>query len=290
MIEIASGPFRLTVDPATGGSVASLDWHGHPLLRRQQGTGVLNSASFPMVPFHNRLRHSRFGWQGEIVALHPNHPDNPAEPAMHGLGWRLPWRVATQAADGVELALEVAGSRAAGEWPWSFRAEQGFHLDGDGVLFTLAISNRADVPMPAGLGFHPFFPCDATTRLIAHHRGEWQVDAACLPISLDRRDTAIDWWAGQPVGSRAVDTVYTERVGDMAIHWPARGIGVAILSSQDLPFTTVYAPPAPAFVCVEPVSHSTDAFNRPEPDNGMRVLAPGERWQVIMRLQPFTMP
>lgn len=286
MITIESGPWRLALDPAAGGSVTSLDWHGHPLLRRQLVAGVLNSGCFPLVPFSNRLRHSQFVWRGQKVQLPGNHPENPAEPAMHGLGWRLPWHVVLHGADRIGLAVDVAS----GDWPWAFRAEQDFRLYGTAAWFDLAITNLADMPMPAGLGFHPFFPCDAATRLQALHRGEWQVDADCLPTSLDRRDHARDWWAGQPVASRSVDTVYTDRSGPITIHWPGNRLGLNINPDDDLPFTTIYVPPGAPFFCAEPVSHSTDAFNRAEPGNGLRVLAPGERWRVSMQLTPFTMP
>ena len=285
MIQIAHGPFTLIADPEAGGSIAALDWHGLPLLRRQNRPGVLHSGCFPLVPFSNRIAASRFLWAGKAIELMPNHPDNPREPAMHGLGWRQPWQVVGQGEDHLALALQVP----ADAWPWAFAARQHFVLDDDGATFSLSLTNHAATPMPAGLGFHPFFPRQAETRLEARHRGEWQVDAACLPTRLIARADAVDWWEGRPVASRLVDTVYTGRVGPLRISWPEAGCGLLITPDPALDFTTIYVPGDADFFCAEPVSHITDAFNRPDADNGLRTLAPGAGWTVSMRLAPFSL-
>lgn len=291
MTIIESGPLRLAVLPEQGGSVASLEWHGRPLLRRQLVDGVLNSGCFPLIPFSNRLCGSRFSWNDKAVQLLPNHPNAPGEPVLHGFGWRLPWRITAQRSDHIALALDVPGSSAAIGWPWAFRAEQSFQLDVSGALFGLAITNLANTPMPAGLGFHPFFPRTPATRMRALHRGEWKTDAACLPTTLTERDGPVDWWHGRPVASRCIDTVYTGRDGPIEIVWPQARIGMIITPSDDLPFTTIYVPANEPFFCAEPVSHITDGFNRTGADgaaSGVREIVPGERWSVSMRLQPFT--
>lgn len=282
MIGLQAGPWALVVDPATGGQLVSMRWQDVPILRPAVGAGVLDGGGFAMVPFSNRIAGSRFAWGGQVVTLAPNHPAAPAEPVLHGFGWVQPWAIAGQGPDRLALRLELP----AGAWPWPMRAEQGITLTDAEAIWWLALTNLGDTPMPAGLGFHPFFPRDAGTRLIARHRGEWQTDEACLPTRLHSRPAAIDWWDGQPVGTRLVDTVYTGREGPLLIHWPERGLSLALRPSDDLPFTTIYVPPGADFFCAEPVSHMTDAFNRPGPDSGMRLLAPGERWQVEMRLQP----
>lgn len=284
MIAIESGAFRLVASPAAGGSIAALDWHGQPMLRAGSGTDVLNSACFPLVPFSNRIAGSRFRFDGREVVLQPNHPDDRSEPVLHGHGWQRPWTVTAHQPDRLALALDLP----ARDWPWPFLAEQTFTLEQSSAALTLSIANRGDTPMPAGLGFHPYFHRTATTLLIARHLSEWQVDGACLPTTLDARDTAIDWWAGQPVASRTVDTVYTARQGDLTILWPERRLGLTMAPDDSLPCTTIYVPAGADYFCVEPVSHMTDAVNR-APEQ-MRVLAPGQRWQATLRLTPFRTP
>ena len=286
MISMESGALCLLVDPAAGGSVAALEWQGLPLLRRQTAPGILHSGCFPLVPFSNRIADSMFSFGGRTVTLPANHPSNPDEPAMHGLGWREGWTVTDRQDNRLHLSLTMD----AGTWPWAFTAEQSFALDGDTARFTLAITNRADTPMPAGLGFHPYFPRTPLTRLHALHRGEWQVDARRLPTVLDLRPDAIDWWLGQTAASRMVDTVYEQRRGPISILWPEQRLGLTMTPDDDLSCTVVYVPPDGDFLCAEPVSHMTDSLNRPGIGTGMRVLAPGARWEVAMRLTPFNMP
>src|SRR5687767_6124737 len=93
MIELASGPYAMAIDPACGGSVSSLTWRGEPVLRTKTGVGVLDSACFPLVPFCNRIASSRFTFEGVEVALAPNHPGDPSDLVLHGFGWVSAWTV-----------------------------------------------------------------------------------------------------------------------------------------------------------------------------------------------------
>lgn len=278
MIEIAGGPYAMTLDPDCGGSVRSLRWRGRPLLREQRGRGVLDSASFAMVPFCNRIAGSSFTFGGRSVRLAPNHPAQPGEPALHGFGWTSAWRADRIEAAGARLVLDCA----AGDWPWRFRAVQDFALSADGVEMKLSIENLADEPMPAGLGFHPFFPRHGDTIFHGLHAGERQADGIIFS-----REDPVDWWRGEPVGGRIVDTTYTGRVGELTITWPTDMLGISMRPCGDLAHTHVYVPRGASFFCIEPVSHLPDAVNAAASEGRMRVLAPGESWAVSTQLQAY---
>jgi aldose 1-epimerase len=74
--------------------------------------------------------------------------------------------------------------------------------------------------------------------------------------------------------------VFTGRSGAIRMRWPTHIL--TMMPADDLAFTVVYVPPGEDYFCVEPVSHMTDAINRPEERSvtGMRWLAPGERWET----------
>ncbi len=279
LIELRAGAYRLVLDPVRGGSVARFDLGDQPLFRATCGPSVLDSGCFPLVPFSNRIAHGTFAAAGQTVRLAPNMPGGAHPHTLHGFGWQCGWDVAADGADNATLRHD----HAAGQWPWAYRAEQRLALDHAGLTHTLSLRNASDQPMPAGLGVHPYFPRTPQTRLIARHNGEWQTAADGLPITLHRVDQPVDWWQGQPVGTRAVDTVYTGRAGEITVIWPERGLQLTIAPSPNLPCTVIYTPANADFFCVEPVSHATDAINRPDQADPMQWLTPGETLEATVR-------
>jgi aldose 1-epimerase len=146
--------------------------------------------------------------------------------------------------------------------------------------------------MPAGIGLHPWLPRNDRTRFRSLHRGEWQTGATGLPLRLETGPQPRDWWDGQPVASRLVDTVYTGRVGSMAVIWPDTGLMLGVTPSDTLAFTVVYVPPGKHHFCVEPVSHMTDAVNRHEAAafTGLRWLPRGEALIGNVRYDVMAIP
>jgi aldose 1-epimerase len=247
------------------------------LLRPASGPSILDVACFPVVPFSNRIAHGRFTANGREVRLAPNFPGTDHPHPLHGFGWLAAWDTIEKSAVHCVLEHRFPG----GEWPWPYVARQTIAL-GSCILLRLEVENHADTPMPAGLGFHPYFPRDMDTRYLGLHRGEWRNSADCIPVELELRPEPVDWWNGDAVGSRAVDTVYTGREGALRIEWPSRGISLSIAPSTDLDHTVVFTPPGANFFCVEPVSHATNAVNS---SGAMKWLAPGKAFAAEMRLE-----
>lgn len=270
-IALAAGDYTLALDPARGGSVARFDWRGKPLFRPSSGAGIFDVACFVMVPFSNRIAHGMVRHPARTVRLAPNMPGTDHPHPMHGYGWLNAWDVIAAGTGSARLRYR----HDADEWPWGFVADQDFELTDAGLVHRLSLRNLADEPMPGGLGYHPYFPCNAQTRYHGLHRGEWQVDGECLPLSLTEGEAPRDWWHGAPVATRAVDTAYTDRFGPLFITWPDRAMVLVIEPSPALPHTVVYSPAGADHVCVEPVSHTTDAINRPRPGDAMAWLPPG---------------
>lgn len=271
MLWLAARDYRLALDPARGGSIARFTWRGEPLMRATCGPSILDTACFPLVPFSNRIAFGRFRDGERTVLLSPNFPGAEHPHPLHGFGWLRAWEVGTHMPDRAILRHR----HAADEWPWDYVAEQSFVLSETGLAHGLSLRNEGPGSMPAGLGFHPYFPCTAGTRYRGLHRGEWQTDEDGLPLTLNACDIAIDWWDGRPVRTRTVDTVYAGRSGPLAICWPERGLKLAIAPSDGLTCTVVYTPSGADFFCVEPVTHATDAINRGGAD-GMARLPQGE--------------
>ncbi len=273
IITLIYGDWQMDLAPALGGSILSLDWRGTPVMRRSGGSSIWDVASYPLVPFSNRIAHGRFMAGGREVVLGRGFPGWDHPHTIHGFGWLARWDVTWQDASHARLVY----THRAGEWPWAFAATQDFRLEEAGLTMTLALTNLSEEPMPAGLGIHPYFPRGADTLYHGLHRGEWTNTPDCLPLSLEQHAQPRDWWQGAPVGSRTVDTAYTGRQGPLTLRWPDRDLTLTMTPSANLATTVVYTPAGEDYVCVEPVSHITDAVNRTtSADTGLTWLAQGE--------------
>jgi aldose 1-epimerase len=273
MIEIGCGAMRIGVAPEVGGGLSRASFDGLDVLRPAPllANNPLDLACFPLVPFSNRLAN-----QG----LRPN--SNLSPHAIHGYGWLHAWSVAEAGAARVRLRHQYAS----GDWPWSYESEQTIEAMHDGYSHEIALWNRSDRSMPAGIGLHPYFARDDDTVFAALFTGEWQVDQEQLPKTLTQVATPQDWWRGAPIGSRIVDTGYVGRRGEMRIAWPSRGLRVRIAPDDALAHTVIYVPAGQPFFCVEPVSHMTNPLNHygPGVQTGLQWLAPGTNLSAKVRL------
>jgi aldose 1-epimerase len=293
VVTLTSGMARCEVVPQVGGAIAGywwdrdgarLDWlrpAGPSAAARRDARAM---GCFPMVPYINRIRDGRFQFCGHEVV------ETAADPGMrhaiHGHGWRREWQVVERGED--RLVLEYAHTPDA--WPWPYRARQSFVLSPDVLSLTLEIENLSDTLMPAGLGFHPFFPRTAGTRLSAAARGVWRTDAERLPTEWTGVPAAWDCASGRAVDELELDNIFTGWDGKAVIAWPERRAQLVVDAEQPiLSFLTLYTPPGADFFCVEPVSHCADAVNLARSgiaDTGIRVLAPGALRGATVMLRP----
>jgi len=285
MLALSAGDYQLALAPERGGSILRFDWRGQPLMRPACGPSILDVACFPLVPFSNRIAHGRFVADGREVTLRPNFPSVDHLHPLHGFGWLADWSVADSTASSVTLLHDCP----AGEWPWPYLASESFALDEGGLTISLSVTNLGASAMPGGLGLHPYFPRQAQTVYRGLHRGEWRNGDDGLPLALHEKGAPDDWWRGKPVATRTVDTAYTGRAGNLEIAWPERDLALTLEPSDNLAFTVVYTPAGEDHFCVEPVSHMTDAVNRPGEGTGLAMLAPGVTMSASLRLRAATL-
>lgn len=291
-IELRHGPLVCLISPEHGGSILrfALDRPGGMVdLMRPTPPGArspLDMACFPLVPFSNRIAHGRFHVNGRTVSLPPN-MDGCAH-VIHGQGWLIPWDV-----EGVEAGwLRLSYRNPAGLWPWAYRAVQTFALNHDRLTVTLELFNEADEPFPAGLGLHPYFPKPPGTILTADVGGVWLTDADVLPTAHAALPEAWDFRRGLALAGVALDHGFTGWNGRATLDWPDDGLRLTLTTAGPLSHLVIYAPADGGFVCVEPVSHMTDAVNHPEAGpaaRGLTTLEPGARLaaQAIFTVEPL---
>jgi aldose 1-epimerase len=291
VVTLSSGSAWCQIAPGAGGAVAGFWWErdGRRIdwLRPAPPAAVARGdagemASFPMVPYGSRIRHARFLFCGREVV------ESPADGrhALHGHGWRRPWAVTERAED--RLVLEYEHSAA--NWPWPYRARQRFALTPETLEITLELENRSEALMPAGLGFHPFFPRTPETMVEARTSGVWFTDTELLPTEHAAVPAGWDLAGGRRVAELALDNVFTGWAGDAVVTWPERRARLRLSATQPLlSFLVLYTPRERDFFCIEPASHVTDAINLAREgvaETGLRVLAPEARRAAHMSLRP----
>jgi aldose 1-epimerase len=136
--------------------------------------------------------------------------------------------------------------------------------------------NTADVAQPVGLGWHPYFPKRARSRLHIELSDRWDADASQLPV--------------RKVAQPGIDSDVSHLDYDNCFEgWrgPARirDEKFSLQLSSSLPYLVVFTPTDRDYFCVEPVSHVSNAIHMADPAaHGLRSLAPGESLEASMKL------
>jgi len=266
---------KLILAPRQGGAIRELKWGNQDVLRptpAEAGDDPFELACFPMVPYVNRIAHGRFNFGGHEVSLRPNWSADPHP--LHGQGWRAPWSVVSASLSSARLAFEGGGD----EWPWRYRCEQSFELLDDGLLIELSVESLSSEPMPAMLGFHPYFHDAVHAQLEAPLPRVWLTDATALPLEEARTPAAWGFEPARAVTGIALDHCFSGWSGTAVLRWPSLRLK---LHAPECSFLHIYAPADKDFFCVEPQSAAAGALGR---QGEARIVAPGERFAIRVHL------
>jgi len=284
LITLRAGDAAVELAPEAGGSVTRYWIERGPVTRewlRPTPAGALRAghpelaAAFPLVPYSNRIRAGRFSFRGRSVVEPLNRP--PERHAIHGHGWQARW----QPTEVTAATARLEYPHPAGAWPWAYHATQRFTLTPSELSVELSLSNRSAGPMPAGLGWHPYFPRTPRVTITADVRAMWLTDEERMPTERVAPPAA-------PFG-RGRDNCFVGWSRRATIDWPELGARLVMRAEPPLDYLVVFTPARRPFFCVEPVSHVTDAFNLAEAgrsDSGILVLEPGETLSTAVVLTP----
>jgi len=289
LITLSAGPLELVLSPTTGGSIARFEHSdGGRAVSILRGcpaspSHALESGSFPLVPYVNRIRDGQFTFRGQTIRLAANMAGDPSP--LHGQGWLNPWRVAAESQD--EATLEF--KHAAGEWPWAYVAQQRFKLDESSLEIALSCRNLSADPMPCGLGQHPYFECSDKTRIRTSVEDVWTIDDQVLPVDRIAATGRYDL-SDRAVCGLGLDHGFGGWGGNARVSDPAWPFELA-MSSLNAAFFQLYSPENGGIFVIEPVTHANAALNASEDQwakLGMRILEPNEEMALVMRLDLVT--
>jgi aldose 1-epimerase len=273
--ELHAGALRLALRPDLGGCIAGL-WHRGSAILRSSEPAALGasraSASYPLVPYSNRLGYRKFRWKGHDHTTQPNFDDSPH--SLHGVGWRRPWEIVSSSALEVVLRLRHGGDA---DWPFAFEATQYFTLTPQSMSVQMVFTNSAEVAQPVGLGWHPYFPKRSRSRLHIELSDRWDSDATQLPIRKVAQP-GID----SDVAHLDFDNCFEGWKGPARI----RDEKFSLQLTSSLRYLVVFTPQDRDYFCVEPVSHVSNAIHMADPAaHGLRTVAAGESFEAWMKLE-----
>jgi aldose 1-epimerase len=275
ILTLSHGAGRCDLIPALGGSIAAWTVDGQEMMRSADAPSIaandpFGMASFPLVPYSNRIGEGSFEWDGERFALARNFPPEPH--AIHGVGFQRPWRVRARTADSATLAMS---HRPGASWPFAFEAQQRIAL-GDGTLaIEMDVVNLADRAVPLAFGHHPYFP-GGGAFLKFRAQSVWLVGDDGLPSLKVVPFGKFDYSSAMPVARGDIDHCFVGWDRMAGIFWPDRPLALEVTASEALSCAVVCIRSDIDGFCFEPVPHLNDAVNRRGGDYGMPVIAPGK--------------
>jgi len=236
VLELVAGDACVRVRTEEGGRVGSVVVGGRELLVTGDPQGLIHWGSYPMVPWAGRIRRGRFTFEGREHTLPLAMPPH----AIHGVAFDRPWSIV----DASTIALDLDE-----RWPFRGRVTQAFALDEDGLRVTMTLD--ADEPMPATIGWHPWF-----RRTIG-------AGAAPVELTFAADEMLVRDDEGMPTGERIPptpppwDDAFTGLREGPVLEWPGE---LRLALSSSCAWWVVYTAPVEA-ICVEPQSGPPDAAN-----------------------------
>ncbi len=247
-----------------------------------------------LFPWPNRLGDGE--WSYSERTGRPRIDDVGHSTAIHGLvRWR-PFRVDSVNQNRCSLSLLLHPTP---DYPFLSEINVTYHLGKFGLTVTTTVTNRDDVPIPFGVGFHPYLA--VTTPTI--EGAELEIPATAYVAADDRQlptgeilpllGQALDFTKRKSVSGHELDVTFTELRRDdsglaTVVLADANGGEVELSVDRNFPYLQVYTGDKlergrrRTSVAVEPMTCPPDALRS---GKDVVVLEPGQHWAGSWRLR-----
>jgi aldose 1-epimerase len=247
-----------------------------------------------LYPWPNRMGDGQ--WTFSDRTAHPAIDDAAHATAIHGLvRWR-PFRIDSVNQNRCSLTLLLHPTP---EYPFLSEINVTYHLGKLGLTVTTTVTNRDDVPIPFGVGFHPYLAVTTATiegaELEIPAKAYVAVNERQLPTGqiLPVQGHALDFTTRKSVNGHTLDTTYTELVRDdsglaTVLLVDASGGEIELSVDRNFPYLQVFTGDhlekgrRRTAVAVEPMTCPPDALRS---GKDVVVLEPGQHWAGSWRLR-----
>ncbi len=256
-VEVLSSPdgaIELEIAPGLGARLHRLRAYGHDLLRTPPDLAAHARdpffwGAYVMAPWCNRIAAGRTPVGDRVLDLPSNFADGTA---IHGQVYLRPWERVGHGA----YRVEGGGDG----WPWRYEVESQAGVEDGQVILDLAVTNRSDDPMPAGVGLHPWFRRPVLVAIHADrvHRSNLATEPIPEQVAgpFDLRSMS------EP--TVGLDATWPDP-GDPAadLRWPDIGLAATLrIRSSGGRFVVAAAPRDPDSLALEPQTHAPQGIRR----------------------------
>ncbi|MBM3760464.1 MAG: aldose 1-epimerase [Acidobacteria bacterium] len=202
---------------------------------------------------------------------------------IHGLvtfskDWKASAPVSTADHAGVSMTLDCSKKPDwLAQFPFPHRIELTYKLTAGVLEVITAVENLASEPMPLAIGFHPYF------QLSDAPRDEWEVtiparDLLVLSPKLipTGEKKPNPYAAGTKLKGVVLDDVFGGLPENATFSVKGKNQKIEVVYGKDYSIGVVYAPTGQSFICFEPMTAPTNAFNTP---GSHKTIAPGASWR-----------
>ena len=257
-----------------------------------------SSRSSIMAPFANRIADARYTFDGKS---HDMQPGVDAQRGIrHGFVRTVDFDVASQHVDTdsvrITFTTSVIRPDAFPGYPYAIDLAVTYTLDAQGLSLAVSMRNVGDAAAPCFFGWHPYFRFDGdldTWELQVPATQLVRTSAELIPLSgaeafqsLDQAPEALDFRKAKPIGATKIDHAYADLVRDAdgrvrtRLRDPASGLRISMWQEHGvvLVFTAdTVSRDVRRAVALEPMESMSNAFNRPDCADAIRLEAGTER-------------
>jgi aldose 1-epimerase len=267
--------------PDAGMIGISLTDSGVELLGQRRGLDAYLTAGKTMgipilYPWANRLGNDTYTAEGETVTLTAGENGVRADPnglPIHGVLAAYPdWRVTAESGDELTAEVDFGTPRLLASFPYPHVVQVAVRLAQRVLTVRTTVTATGDASVPLCFGFHPYL------QLPGVPRADWVIETPPLRhLALDNRglpsgESAPQPPGSEPLGDKAFDDAYDQVADGAVFAVSGGGRRIEVHFEQGYPAAQIFAPPAEALVCFEPMAAPTDALSR----GGYRSARPGE--------------
>jgi aldose 1-epimerase len=296
----AAGNIEVTVLPGFGNIACRMLVNGKNILwtpsdNLAQWKASLALGGVPFLwPWANRIDQDAYYVDGKKYLLNPdlgNLRRDGNQKSIHGLllftsRWRVIAIEADSSAAWVTSRLEFSKyPDLMAQFPFAHTVEMTHRLAGGVLEVETAVRNESMAAMPVVMGFHPYY------RIHDALRDEWRVHIGArdrMTLSATLIPTGERTPAGFPdlfpLRGVQLDDVFTNLESGFSVEGEREKISISF--GPKFTEAVIYAPPGKSFICFEPMSGTTNAFNLAHAGiyKGLQSIAPGGEWRESFRI------